>query len=178
MNWRHIPLFILATFATYVLHEAAHWAAGELLGYDMWVNINSAGLANGVYRNAWHGQLVSIAGPFITMVQAIIAFIILRKHKTIIAFAFLFSALIMRFVAMLMSFIHPNDEARVSEWLGLGHWTLHIGVVLILLSLTLKGGSYLKFRWWSYLVAYVFVSIATAMVVMGEPFLPDFNPYN
>lgn len=68
MNWRHIPLFILITIATYLLHEGGHWAMGEILGYDMWVNINSAGLARGEYRAEWHAQLVSAAGPIVTLI--------------------------------------------------------------------------------------------------------------
>lgn len=176
MNWRHIPLFIVVTIVTYVVHEGAHWLTGELLGYDMWVNINSAGLASGTYRNAWHGQLVSAAGPMITLMQAIIAFICVRKYKTLIAFAFLFAALMMRFVAMLMSIGNPNDEARVSEWLGLGPWTLHILIVAILLGLTVKAGLYLKLRWRGYGLAYLAVSLGITLVVMGEAFIPNYNP--
>jgi len=178
MNWRHIPLFIVVTFVTYLLHEGGHWLAGEMLGYDMWVNINSAGLARGEYSADWHRELVSAAGPLVTLLQAIIAFMLVRKRKTIIAFAFLFAALMMRFVAMVVSLNNPNDEARVSEWLGLGTWSLYIIVVAILLGLTLKGGSYLKWGWRSYGLAYLAVSIALAAVVMGEPLIPDFNPYS
>lgn len=177
MNWRHIPLFIIATFATYILHEGAHWVAGELLGYDLWVNINSAGLARGEYRAEWHHQIVSAAGPVFTLIQAMIAFLLVRKYKTIYAFAFVFAALMMRFVAMLVSVNSPNDEARVSEWLGLGPWTLHILVVAILLGLTVKAGRDMKFGWRAYALAYVAVSIGLTLVVMGEAYIPKFNPY-
>ena len=177
MNWRHIPTFIIVTCLTFILHEGAHWATGEMLGYDMWVNINSAGLARGEYNSEWHRQLVSIAGPLITVIQAIIAFVLVRKYKTITAFAFIFAAFMMRVVAMLVSINTPNDEARISEWLGLGMWTLHIIVVVILLGLCLKAGSYMKLGWRSYLLAYLAVSMALAAIVMGESFLPNFNPY-
>ncbi len=177
MNWRHIPIFILVTFLTFVLHEGAHWAAGEALGYDMWVNINSAGLARGAYNAEWHNQLVSAAGPLMTILQAVIAFFLIRKHKAITAFAFLFAALMMRMLAAFASFSNPNDEARVSEWLGLGPWTLHILVIAGLLALVFKGGTYLKFGWRSYALAYLAVSLGLAGVIMGESFLPAFNPY-
>ena len=178
MNWRHIPLFIVATIVTYLIHEAGHWAMGEILGYDMWVNINSAGLARGEYRAEWHGQLVAAAGPIITLLQGVIAFIIIRKHKAITAFAFLFPALMMRIMAMAVSLKNPNDEAKVSEWLGLGPWTLHIFVVAVLLGLTVKGGSYLRWKWHSYLLAYLAISIGLTAVVMGEAFIPRFDPYS
>lgn len=151
---------------------------GEMLGYDMWVNINSAGLARGQYSTEWHGQLVSAAGPIITLIQAIIAFILVRKYKAITAFAFLFAALMMRFVAMVVSLNNPNDEARISEWLGLGPWTLYLLVVATLLGLTIKGGSYMKWGWRSYALAYLSISIGLAAVVMGEGFIPRFNPYS
>lgn len=151
---------------------------GEILGYDMWVNINSAGLARGTYASELHQQLVSIAGPFITLLQAFIAFFLVRKYKAVWAFAFLFAALMMRFVAMMVSFNNPNDEARISEWLGLGPWALYIIVVALLLALTVKAGSYMKLGWKSYGLAYLAVSIGLAIVVLGEPHLPRFNPYN
>lgn len=178
MTWRDIPTLIIATFLTYIIHEGGHWLAGELLGYDMWVNINSAGLAQGSYTSEWHQQIVSIAGPFVTLVQAIIAFFLVRKYKAVWAFAFLFAALMMRFVAMVVSLNNPNDEARVSEWLGLGPWTLFLLVVALLLVLTVKAGKIMKLGWRSYVLVYLFVSTALAIVVLGEAYVPRFNPYN
>jgi len=177
MNWRHIPLFILATVVTFLLHEGAHWLTGELFGYDMWVNINSAGLARGQYSAEWHKHMISAAGPVMTILQAMIAFVLVKKYKAVAAFAFLFAALMMRVMAALVSLNSPNDEARVSEWLGLGPWSLHILVIALLLWLTLRGGSYMKLGWLAYGLAYIAVSIALAAIIIGEPFVPDFNPY-
>lgn len=175
MNWRHIPLFIGVTIATYIVHEGAHWLTGEAFGYDLWVNINSAGLMSGTYRQAWHGHLISAAGPMFTLAQGIIAFVCVRRYKNVFAFIVLFAALMMRFVAMLMSFSNPNDEARISEWLGLGTWTLHLIVVGILFALTIKAGRYLKFRWRDYGLAYVATSLGITLVVMGEGLIPNIN---
>lgn len=175
MNWRHIPLFILVTIATYIVHEGAHGLTGEALGYDLWVNINSAGLMSGTYQQAWHGPLVSAAGPMITLIQGIIAFVCVRRYKSMFAFVVLFVALMMRFVAMLMSFSNPNDEARISEWLGLGTWTLHLVVVGILLALTIIAGRYLKLRWRDHGLAYVATSLGITLVVMGEGLIPNLN---
>jgi len=178
MNWRHIPIVIIATLITYLLHEGAHWAMGEALGYDMWMKINSVGLATGAYRAEWHGQLVGAAGPLMTIMQGLVAFVLVRRHKTITAFAFLFAAFMMRFAAMLISLKNPNDEAAVSEWLGLGPWTLHIMVVALLLFLTLQGGKALKLGWRSYGFAYVVVSLAITVIVFSEPHLPMLNLYD
>ncbi len=177
MNWRHIPLFFGATLLTFVVHEAGHWAAGELLGYDMWVNINSAGLAQGTYSAEWHRQWVSAAGPIVTLVQALVAYVLVRKRKALAAFAFVFAALMMRIMAAFVSLGNPNDEARVGEWLGVGPWTLHIVVVLFLLSLTLRAGTSLEVGWRGWLLAWLAVSLGIVGVVFGEPHLPAFNPY-
>lgn len=172
MMIRFIALFILVAIGTNLLHEAAHWVTGQLLGYDMWVNINSAGLESGQYRLASHPQIVSIAGPIFTMLQGLVAYLIFRKNKSLIAFAFIFAAFMMRFVAGLMSLSNPNDEARVSEYLGLGPWTLHIVVVAILLGLTILAGRQTKLRLRDYTLAYVATSIGFACVIMGEAYVP------
>ena len=178
MNWRHIPIIIIAILVTYILHEGAHWAMGEALGYDMWMKINSVGVVKGSYSVEWHGQLIGAAGPLMTVMQGLVAFILVRKHKAVNAFAFLFAAFMMRFAAMLVSIKNPNDEAGVSEWLGLGPWTLHIIVVALLLFLTLRGGKILKLGWRSYGFAYLVVCIAIIAIVFGEPHLPVFNLYD
>ncbi len=177
MTWRHISIFFWFTVATYLLHEAGHWAMGEVLGYDMWVNINSAGLARGEYSPVWHKYLVAAGGPLVTVIQAVIAFVCVRRYQAIAAFAFLFAAFMMRFVAMLVSISKPNDEAAISIWLGLGPWTLHFIVVAVLLALCIKAGAYVKFTRRSYLLAYLTVSLAITIIVMGEPYLTKFNPY-
>lgn len=177
MPLHYIPLFILATIATFILHEGAHFAIGEALGYDMWVNINSAGLVRGAYAHDWQAHLVSAAGPLITLAQGIIAYVMVRKRRSVLAFGFLFAALLMRVVAMMMTLTQPNDEARISEWLGFGPWTLHIAVVALLLWLTVRSGLHLKLRWTGWLMTYVAVSIGIASVVLGESYIPRFNPY-
>jgi len=57
MNWRHIPIIMLATLVTFILHEGAHWAMGEALGYDMWMKINRVGFARGAYSAECTGNL-------------------------------------------------------------------------------------------------------------------------
>ena len=174
MNWRHIPIFALATLLTFILHEGAHWGMGKALGYDMWIKINSAGLASGEYSAEWHRQIVGAAGPFMTIIQAIIAYFIVLKHKAISAFAFLFAALMMRVMAMLVSINNPNDEAKIGIWFGLGPWALFILAVVFLLVLTLRGGSYMKLGWRTYGFAYLIVSITLTVIIFSESYLPVF----
>ncbi|MFT5304035.1 MAG: hypothetical protein ACI87E_000972 [Mariniblastus sp.] len=68
---RDVSLVFLVGILSFVIHEFAHWACGELLGYDMFVGINKAGLAVGEYSQDWHNKLVSAAGPLMTISIAI-----------------------------------------------------------------------------------------------------------
>ena len=42
MTVKNTPVLVIVFLLTFMVHEAAHWGAGELLGYDMEVSINSA----------------------------------------------------------------------------------------------------------------------------------------
>lgn len=88
------------------------------------------------------------------------------------AFAFLFSALTMRFTAILVSVRSPNDEARLGEWLGVGPWALFLVVVIGLLILTLRAGRVLEWGWKSYLLAYLTASLVITAVVLGAAQMP------
>ncbi len=177
MNWRFLPTFIGAVVFTFVVHEGAHWGAGEALGYDMWLRANSAGLAGGEYATPLHAQIVAAAGPLITLLQAALSLILIAATRAAFFFPFLFSALMMRVLATGVSLSTPNDEARVSEWLGVGMWTLPAIMISILFVLTVFGGVLLKLSWRSYLFSFVVVSVLFTAVIIGEPYLPTFNPY-
>jgi hypothetical protein len=128
----------VAVVITWILHEFAHWSAGNFLGYEMAMTLNKSYPLNGGYETDSHYQVVSAAGPLITLGEAIILFAIMRKFNTIILYSFLFSCFYMRFLAMALNVINPNDEGRISQSLGLGTYTLPIIVCVILLSLLYK----------------------------------------
>jgi Na+/H+-translocating membrane pyrophosphatase len=121
-----------AVFLTFFFHEISHWAAGELLGYKMTMTLNSVSLSEGKYRESWHDTLVSAAGPVFTLLQASAFYMIMRQHKNLLFYPFLFTPLYMRALAGAMNFINLNDEGRISHAFGIGTFTLSVLVCLLL----------------------------------------------
>lgn len=166
----------IAAVLTFVLHEGAHWAAGEALGYDMFLRANSAGLARGEYRNETDAMIVTIAGPAFTLLQALVAFVIARGSQSAAAFAFVLSALLMRMLAAGVSFGNPNDEARFSLWLGFGPWAVFAVVIGLLLGLTVMAARAAHVTWREIGVGVFVWMIFASAIILGERQLPMYVP--
>ncbi|WP_179018720.1 hypothetical protein [Winogradskyella forsetii] len=170
----YIAISIIAVFLTFFFHEAAHFIMGKALGYDMWFSMNAVGL-NEVqnYSKEWHGQLVAIAGPVVTILQAIVFFMIIKKTRKIKWYPFVFIAALMRlFAALISGFINPNDEARVSEWLGIGKMTLPIIVSLSLIYLVINISKSLNIKWKFNIATYIVMSLGiTSVVFLNQYFI-------
>ncbi|MDY8137420.1 hypothetical protein [Aquimarina sp. 2201CG5-10] len=162
INIKYILITGLAVVLSFFFHELAHWATGELLGYTMGMTLNSAFLTEGEYHTAWHSNLISAAGPLFTILTAFLFFYVIRKTKNKYWYPFLFFAFYSRLMAMIVSIFNPNDEARISAWLGLGYWILPLIVCFTLLFLLIKTSKEqeysLKFNLINYLLASVFVA--------------------
>lgn len=162
----------VAAVLTFILHEAAHFAAGEALGYDMFVRANSSGLARGEYRTETDAMVVTMAGPAFTLLQALIAFVIARGTQSASAFAFVLSALLMRMLAAGVSLGNPNDEARFSLWLGLGPWAMFAVVIGALLVLTVIAARAAHITWRDVALGVVVWMIFASAIILGERQLP------
>lgn len=174
INLRYVLIALAAVLLTFVLHESTHYLTGKLLGYDMWMNLNAAGLVDGQsYSQEWHNQLVSIAGPIITVLQGIAIFIIINKTKNLNWYPFLFVAVLMRIFASAISAISvPNDEARVSEWLGIGKMTLPIVVSLFLVYLLVRTSREQKINLKFNALSFVILSIGiTTLIYTNQYFI-------
>ena len=156
-------LVFIAGFITFALHEAGHWLAAVLLGHEAYFGLNSAG-ARGTVGPADHA-IISAAGPVVTLVQALVALWLVQTRASAAAWAFLFWAAFMRFMATVISLFNPNDEARISDWLGWGMWTLPIIVTLGLFALLAVGSLRLKVSWKTLALTWVVASIAVSAVV-------------
>ena len=122
---KYILITLLAVFLSFGLHEASHWFAGELIGYNMTMSMNSASPIDvDTYQEEWHGMVISAAGPLFTILQAAAIYLLMRRKPRPLLYPFLFVPLVMRIMAALLGFVHPNDEARISHDLGLSIWTL------------------------------------------------------
>lgn len=172
-----VVLFALAVAFTFVAHEGAHWAAGEWLGYDMFLRANSAGLARGLYRSVADAQIVTAAGPAFTLLQGFVAFALVRGLSAGFAFPFLLSALLMRILAAGVSLGKPNDEMRLGVWLGLGDWSVFAAVIGVLLVLTALAARQLRLTWGAIAAGVVCWIAFAAALILAERYLPVYNPY-
>ena len=159
----------LAFLITNLIHESAHWLVGAALGFDMQFGLNGVRYLSPALP--WQRALADGAGPIVTIVQAIAAYVLVMRTAAPKAFAFLYAAAFMRLVAGLVSVMHPNDEARVSMYFGLGKWTLPVLVAAGLITLAIKGGKRLGLSWKDQLGCYLVASLAVSAIVGLDRFI-------
>ena len=162
-GWGFYGLVFVAGFITFALHEGGHWLAALLLGHEAYFGLNSAG-ARGAVGAADHA-IISAAGPAVTVIQALIALWLVQARASAAAWVFLFWAAFMRFMATVISLFNPNDEARISEWLGWGEWTLPVLVTAALFGLLAIGSLRLRVSWRTLALSWVVASVAVSAVV-------------
>jgi hypothetical protein len=93
----------------------------------------------GANPTVFHSMISSATGPIVTIIQAVIAFSFLKyKNWNIYLYPFLLTAFYMRLLAGILNFINANDEGRISEYLGIGLFTLSIIVSSFLFYLVYK----------------------------------------
>ena len=158
-----LALVFIAGFITFALHEGGHWLAAVLLGHEAYFGLNSAG-ARGTVSTVDH-MIISAAGPAVTVIQALVALWLVQARASAAAWVFLFWAAFMRFMATVISLFNPNDEARISEWLGWGMWTLPAIVTAGLFVLLAVGSRRLKVSWKTLALTWVVASVAVSAVV-------------
>jgi len=159
-------LLLVIAPLTYLVHEAAHWLTGTALGHVMSFSIN--GVSPAAATSVRDHILIAAAGPLVTLLQGIVAFMLVRTRDSVAAYGVLFFALMMRATAMGVSLFHLNDEARISDLLGLGPWTLPSLMVGVLLILTVIASRRLRLGWKTNLGAYLVATVATTAIVMGD----------
>lgn len=158
----------ILVFLSFFFHEAAHYIMGTLLGYDMTMTLNTVTLTEGSYTYNWERQLVSAAGPIFTVITACIFFYFLIKKDNIYVYILLFIAFTQRFLAAVTSLFSSNDEARISESLGIGKMTLPILVSLLLIGLLYKVASTYKYHWKFNLISFFIISFFIAALVFTD----------
>lgn len=132
----YVILTAVAVLGTWLIHEFAHWTAGEMLGNTMVMTLNTSYPINSSYVQAWHQHVISAAGPLVTICEATIFFFLIRKTGNQLFFPFLLTCLYMRTLAGAMNLINLNDEGRISQALGLGAFVIPFIVFGILFYLT------------------------------------------
>jgi hypothetical protein len=156
-------LLIGAVLLTALIHEGAHWLAGTALGHQMTFNLNSVGPMSPVSMR--DHLIISAAGPLVTILQGLIAFVLVLRRDMLGAYAFLFFAALMRVTATAVSVFNPNDEARISLELGMGQWTLPLIVCGLLIALTVVASRKLRIGWKTNLLTYLVCTVGITAIV-------------
>jgi hypothetical protein len=91
-----------------------------------------------------------------------------QARSSAAAWVFLFWAAFMRFMATVISLFNANDEARISEWLGWGMWTLPVIVTGALFVLLAIGSRRLQVSWKTLGLTWVVASVAVSVEVRRQ----------
>lgn len=158
----HALLFAVGV-ATFCVHEFAHWITGVALGHDMVATPNHVWARDAI--GTWDQARVAAAGPVVTIVQGVFGYLLVRRRRSHFGFALLYMAFFMRLLAAAVSVFNPNDEARISQLLGLGTWTLPALVVAGLLVLLVASSGALQLRFRDQFFCYLVASIVVSMIV-------------
>jgi ABC-type proline/glycine betaine transport system permease subunit len=163
-----VSILFLVGAATFVIHEFFHWLAGTLLGYPMRITPNQVGPLSAMIPV--HLTVMTAAGPIATYIQAVVGYALVRSHVSLVGFAMVYMAFFMRLVAMGVSVFHPNDEARISQDLGFGLWTLPALAVSTLFILVYSCSRRMRITAREQFICYVVASVVVTTFV-GADFL-------
>ncbi|HVG41660.1 MAG TPA: hypothetical protein VM888_08615 [Chitinophagaceae bacterium] len=166
----YILVLFVAAILTWLLHEWAHWLTGTLLGNKMVMTLNTSYPISKFYEEKGDKYLVDMAGPLITLMQAIIVFILMKYRNIKWLYPFLFVCFYIRLLAACLSFLNPNDEARVSKGLGLGTFTLPLLMVSILFFLIYSTSQRYHFSKKFNLVNLAFIILFTSVIILSDQF--------
>ena len=137
-TYKYVFIFGIAVVSSWILHELAHWAVGQYLGYEMRITLNATYPLNGKYSRDLDYQLISAGGVIFTLFEATLVFVLMTFRNRIFLYPFLFTCFYMRLLATIISFLNPNDEARISDALRLGKFTLPLIVTGFLFILVYR----------------------------------------
>lgn len=171
INTRYVFIVFLAVTGSWLLHEFAHWICGRCLGYAMVMTMNTTYPVAGNFHSNADGQLVNAAGPLITILEAIVFYWIAAGKKHLWAYPFLFTCFYMRLLAFALSFIHPNDEARISSWLGWGWATLPFIITFFLFLLLLSSSRRLGLSWRFNAGNLLLVMAFSSLIILADQWL-------
>ncbi|MEQ9266355.1 MAG: hypothetical protein RLN81_14090 [Balneolaceae bacterium] len=172
INLKYIFAGAAAVLFTWLIHEFTHWLTSELLGYETVMRLNSAFSVKGQNPTEFHRAIISISGPLITILQALIVFYILKSRDwNKYLYPLLFTAFYMRLLAGIMNFINVNDEGRVGEYLGIGTFTLSIFVSLLLFYLVYQISKKYALNWKFQLGTYLIVMVVSSLLILSDQFL-------
>ncbi len=172
ISLKYVLVIIITVIFTWIIHEFTHWLTAKLLGYEPSMSLNGMSYAEGENPTEWHKIIVSATGPIVTILQGLMAFLYLKSRGwNKYFYPLLFIAFYMRFLAGLVNFINLNDEGRISEFLGIGTFTISIIVSGILFYMVYKISKKNKLNWKFQLATTLIVMIASTILIISDQFL-------
>ena len=131
-------LFLPVAYFSYLFHEFGHWSVGEILGNRMVYSLNYVWPQSGHYVHESHALYVRIGGPAFSVLQAVIALLVIERFKALNVYSFAFFPMFSRFFSLLFGGFSKQDEAWISVLLGTGTYGFAIIVLGILLSIVIR----------------------------------------
>jgi hypothetical protein len=138
LDVRFFLLFIPVAYLSCLFHELGHWSIGEALGNRMAYSLNFVWPKDGHYVQEGQGLYVSIGGPAFSILQALLALLIIGKFRTLYAYPFAFFPTFSRFFSILLGGFDKQDEARITALMGTGTYVVAIIVLGVLVSIALR----------------------------------------
>lgn len=167
---KDLPILILvilcAGYPSHLFHEFGHWLVGTLLGNEMSMGLNRAWPVSGNYFQESHELFILLGGPSFTILQAIIALLLIEKYRTIYAYPFLFTSFFDRFFPLTFATFAEQDEARISAILRLGTYTIAIIICFVLFVFVWRGSRTLKLHFYT-ISAFFLWTFVSLLIVMG-----------
>lgn len=169
---RYILTVVLSVILTWIVHEFAHWITYSLLGYDFMMTLNKVSFLRGEIPKGIHQVIAGSAGPLITILQAFIIYRYLKKKQwNKYLYPFLFTAFYMRFLAGVLNFINPNDEGAISQYFGIGLYTISIVVSALLFYMVFQISKKHHLNWRFQLATTLIVMASSSILILLDQFI-------
>ncbi len=114
-------------------------------------------------RGREHAPVVSLGGPLFTLLQALVAWLIVERTTSMAAYPFLFFAAFCRFFSVLLGGYTLQDEARIAALMHLPGFVPAIVVLSLLAALVWRGSRVLRLP--AKAVGY-FTAMSTAVILL------------
>jgi hypothetical protein len=138
---RFFLLLIPAAYCSYLFHELGHWSVGEVLGYRMAYSLNYVWLKEGHYLHASHELFESMGGPGFSILQSLLALLVIEKYRMLYAYPFAFFPMFSRYFSLLLGGFEKQDEAQIALMLGVWRYLVALIVLATLTAIVARCSS-------------------------------------
>jgi hypothetical protein len=165
LMYKFIFYCLLAVVFSFMIHEFAHWVMGECLGNKMRMTLNTGYPVALKYNKDWHFAVVSSVGPLVTLLQAIIFYLLIRRYSNRNLYPFLFTCFYLELLSGILTFRNPNDLGRIGVYLNIGLFTLPTLFIIIHFLLVYRTCKRENYKWRFILTTLFFVILFSSLWV-------------